>query len=175
MPHYLRRKFILFVSICILLTTFLSISPAFGYGTSIEEASVLSNGSYFKYLAGTDDSAYYKVLCSENDELALHLVPGNWIQVKLAMYLYNSTYVLLDYSADGSVSEAITHTCQSNGYYYIQINRSEGTLGSDFTLTIAGATSNIGIPTFQFLYITYGLLCVLGIVFLTGKKETLIP
>ncbi len=168
-----RRKCVTLVTFCILFALGLAITPSLGYGTSFEDADLLPPDSYIKTLASIHESAYYKISCSLNDELSLSLTPHDWPVIKLAIYLYNSTYHLVDHSADGLVHEDIEHTCLSGGYYYIQINRSEGAGTTDFTLSIIGSTGGQGIPSFALFSATLGLLCALGITFATLKRQNI--
>ena len=151
-------------SFCLLIPTSL------GYGSGFYDAETKINGLHSETLLDYDDDAYYKVLCDSGDSLKVTLqVDSSFYD--LDIYLYDSYQLLEDSSFNTGNFDDVFGYPDTDGYYYIQVERYSPYSGDvPFTLTITGARG-ITIPGFDIITLLIGVISVSGIICLKIKRK----
>jgi len=147
-----------------------------GYGTSFDNAEVITNGTYvdISFPSG-QDNAYYKIYCKRNNNLQVTLSDFGHPTFDLDLLIYDPFEDLVDSSSNIIATESCSESCDVSGHYYIRVEKDDCCGGSSgttlFTLSISGASGSPGIPAFDILFVITGLLSTLGILLLISKQK----
>ena len=176
MKKGLRKRLILTATLCGLFALFIMLPVSFGYGTSFNNATEISNGITNEVML-SDYIVYYKICCSAGDTLSVNLTDyGGSYDLDLAIISPDMTTVL-DYSNTAG-DEYCTTSCSSLGWYYIRVHNFAQIVPSTITLTVAGATGSgcpVGIPGFELISTLIGLIAAtfLAVILLKGRTQIL--
>ena len=167
----LRKDIFLMAVLCGIFATFNILPSSFGYGTSIDKATVIYNGvtNETMYVGGF---VYYKICCKAGDSLSANLTDygGAW-DLDLAI-IAPDTYTILNFST--AFSDYVTTNCNNSGWYYFRVHNFAGLVPSTITLTVAGATGSScdnGIAGFEFYITLIGLIAALFFAIVLWKHK----
>jgi hypothetical protein len=166
-------KLLLLSPMLFLFIACLLIPTISGYGSTIGAAETLSPGTHSLTLYSVDNDAYYKVSCSNNQYLNVTL-NYDYPSHDLDIALYDPSQAIIAGCGSPSPPNIVEATSTTSGYYYIHVYRAEGSGDAAFSLQIT-LTDNPGVPGFEILFITYGLIALLGLIlYLRNRKITLL-
>jgi len=167
-----NKKRVAIISILMFLTTFFLIIPSsLAYGSSFSDALTIRNGEYHEMLNDYDNSAYYKVFCRTRESLQATL-SINYPTYNLNLYLYNSSYILVDSSTDAATNKYVQGDASTRGFFYIEVRRSSPSIGAiPFRLIISGTTGLAGIPGFEIISLLIGVISIIFLIYLKIRRQ----
>lgn len=166
-----NKKIILYFSI-LLIANFLVLIPAtIGYGSSFNDAQIITNVIYYETLASYDEDAYYIVYCRPGDDLEVS-VEISYPTYDIDLYLYDDYEWIEDSDTYSDSYHYIYAEVYSRTYYYIHVERQYPISGSLlFTLTITGATGTPGIPRFEIISILIVTISMISLIYFRMKRK----
>ena len=169
MVKRVHKKLILISSVVFLMGIFSCLPVATGYGTTIGTAETISMGVEVDTLDQNNNSAWYKISCSDRQTLTVIVVT---IGPNFDLVLYNPSQSQVASSSISGPTETLSYDCSSNGYYYIEVVRGLALGDILFTMT---TTLTSRIPGFEILYVFFGIVVLLGIaIYYKNKNRTYI-
>lgn len=154
----MSTRIILIYGLLFLFTSLFLQPIAIGAGTGFGDADEKLPGTFTEIV---ESDAFYKVDCSKNEVL---LVVINHTTQTLILTIHNPSQQLI--KCDGpntNKTESVQITCNSDGFYYINVTVDGFSIGS-YGLTVRiELTGESSIPSFHFFMIFYSIILLIGI------------